>query len=52
MITSVSRVLLSSVRRVGSVGLVYPLYHDNKCLCLAVQCQEGGVRGARLPLVP
>ena len=45
-------VLLSSVRRVGSVGLVYSLYHDNKCLCLAVQCQEGGVRGARLPLVP
>ena len=51
MITSAC-VLLSSVRGVGSVGLVYPLYHDNKCLCLVVQCQGGGVRGARLPLVP
>ena len=51
MITSVC-VLLSSVRRVSSVLVIYPLYRDNKCLCLIVQCQEGEFRVGHLPLVP
>ena len=30
--------------------VIYPLYRDNKCLCLIVQCQEGEFRVSHLPL--